>query len=85
VETVRFEAVVSLGKAAIVHPSHPLSREVVRALRDDGSGRVRYGSMQSLRLMTAVGFDGAQIAQAHEHDTDFGVMFERQLILGQKS
>ena len=85
VETVRFEAVVSLGKAAIVHPSHPLVPEVARALQDDGSGRVRYGSMQSIRLMTAAGFDGIPVARAHEHDNDFGVMFERQLILGSAS
>ena len=85
VETVRFEAVVSLGKAAIVRPSHTLAREVARALQDDGSGRVRYGSMQSIRLMTAAGFDGMPVARAHESDTDFGVMFERQLILGPAS
>jgi len=85
VETVRFEAIVSLGKAAVVRPSHPLAREVTRALRDDGSGRVRYGSMQSIRLMTAAGFDGIPAARAHEYDTDFGVMFERQLTLGTTS
>ncbi len=85
VETIRFEAVISLGKAAITRPSPQLTREVARALRDDGSGRVRYGSMQSIRLMTAVGFDGIPVARAHEHDSDFGVMFERQLILGSTS
>jgi HEAT repeat protein len=85
VETVRFEAVVSLSKAAIARPSDRLTGEVARALRDDGSGRVRYGSMQCIRLMTAAGFDGAPVAGAHEHDTDFGVLFERQLILGSAS
>jgi hypothetical protein len=85
VETVRFEAIVSAGKAAIGRPSHPLAREVVRALRDDGSGRVRYGAMQSIRLMTAAGFDGIPVARAHDRDVDFGVMFERQLILGAAS
>jgi HEAT repeat protein len=84
-ETVRFEAVISLGKAAIARPPYPLSREVARALRYDGSGRVRYGSMQSIRLMIAAGFDGIPVALAHEYDTDFGVMFERQLILGAAS
>jgi HEAT repeat protein len=81
VETIRFEAVASLGKAALAHKANPIAREMVRALRHDGSGRVRYGAMQSLRLMIAAGFDGHADAQAHEHDTDFGVMFERDLIL----
>jgi hypothetical protein len=80
-ETVRFEAVVALGKAARGRRSASLADEVCGVLRGDGAGRVRYGAMQSLRLMVADGLDCRMEAQAHDTDSDFGVLFERELIL----
>lgn len=80
-ETVRIEAVVALGRAARSWRSSALTDEVGRRLRD-GSGRVRYGAMQSLRLSAADGSVGAvEAAARHESDSDFGVLFERELIL----
>ena len=80
-ETVRFEAVVALGKAARLRQGWSAWREVGRALAEDGSGRVRYGAMQSLRLGVSAGCDGRAQALAHDSDTDLGVMFERELLL----
>lgn len=80
-ETVRIEAVIALGRAARAWRSSTLTDEVGRRLQD-GSGRVRYGAMQSLRLAAADGSAGAaEHAAEHADDTDFGVLFERQLIL----
>jgi HEAT repeat protein len=80
-ETVRIEAVVALGRAARAWQSSALLDEVARRL-SDGSGRVRYGAMQSLRLSAAAGAAAAvEAAAGHDTDSDFGVLFERELIL----
>lgn len=83
-ETVRLEAVVALGKLARGLRSQRLLSEVVRALREDGAGRVRYGAMQSLRLAAREGLRCKAEAAAHDTDTDFGVRFERALLLGEQ-
>jgi hypothetical protein len=85
VETVRFEAVAALGKAALARRSPRPVHEVTRALREDGAGRVRYGAMQSLRLMAAAGLEAHEAAVAHDDDPDFGVLFERDLLLRERS
>jgi hypothetical protein len=82
VETVRFEAVVALSRAALARHSIRLAREVAYVLGTDGAGRVRYGAMQSLRLLADAGLDCRMEAAAHDDDPDFGVLFERSLILG---
>jgi hypothetical protein len=50
----------------------------LQVLNEDGAGRVRYGAMQSLRLLAARGMADADESADHE-DPDFGVRFERQL------
>jgi hypothetical protein len=82
VDTVRFEAVVALGRAALARHSARLAREVAYVLGADGAGRVRYGAMQSLRLLADSGLDCRSQVAAHDDDPDFGVLFERSLILG---
>lgn len=79
-ETVRFEAVTALAKTATARRESPLVSEIVRALREDGAGRVRYGAMQNLRLMGGHGLDASAEALAHDSDPDFGVLFERELL-----
>jgi HEAT repeat protein len=80
-ETARIEAVVAIGRAARAWRSSRLLDEVSRRLCD-GSGRVRYGAMQSLRLSASDGAGAAvEAAAEHQDDTDFGVLFERELIL----
>lgn len=81
-ETVRVEAVVALGKTARAQRSQHLVHEVLRSLRWDGCGRVRYGAMQSVRLAVTAGMDCPDEVVTHDDDTDFGVLFERDLILG---
>ncbi|MBC8092556.1 MAG: HEAT repeat domain-containing protein [Pseudonocardia sp.] len=83
VETVRFEAVVALGWAARVKQDSRLVQEVLRVLDTDAVGRVRYGAMQTLRLLASAGVDCRAEVEAHDDDTDFGVLFERSLILGE--
>jgi hypothetical protein len=81
VETVRFEAVVALGRAALARRSERLAQEVAYILGSDGAGRVRYGAIQSLRLLTDSGLDCRSTAVAHDNDPDFGVLFERSLMV----
>jgi len=78
VETIRYEAVVALGKATNTWPSSGLARHLADALHD-GAGRVRYAAMQSLRLLAP----DADLSVAHDSDSDFGVLFERQLLMRQ--
>jgi hypothetical protein len=80
-ETIRVEGVVALGKLARALRSQRLMAEVSRALRGDGAGRVRYGAMQSLRLAAGEGMRCAAEVVAHDADSDFGVRFERDLLL----
>jgi len=82
VETVRHEAVVALGKVTGVRCDTALARRLWQVLNEDGAGRVRYGAMQSLRLLAARGMADADESADHE-DSDFGVRFERQLFLEQ--
>ncbi len=80
-ETVRAEAVVALGKLARARRSPRMAAHVARSIRDDGSGRVRYSAMQVLRLAAADGLDCLTEVVTHDADPDFGVLFERQLML----
>lgn len=84
VETLRFEAIVALGRMALARRSGRLVHEVSRALREDGAGRVRYAAMQSLRLMASAGLADLDSAEAHDRDSDFGVLFERDLLLKER-
>lgn len=83
IETVRLEAVIALGRAARAGRSTRLAQEVASILDTDGSGRVRYGAIQSLRLLTESGLDCRSHVIDHQYDSDFGVRFERSLILGE--
>lgn len=81
VETVRLEAVVALGRHAGTRRMPRLLDEVARALHCDGTGRVRYAAMQSLRLAAEAGNErAAELAGDHSDDPDFGVRFEQQLL-----
>lgn len=81
IETVRYEAVVALGKAVQAAPVVNAVRYIERALGQDGAGRVRYAAMQTLRLLAPGGAVSARAAAGHDSDPDFGVRFERQLLL----
>jgi hypothetical protein len=81
-ETVRIEAVVALGRAGRSWRAKHIIDEVIRRLQSDGSGRVRYGAMQTLRLAARDDYTTpTEAAAAHDWDSDFGVLFERDLIL----
>ncbi|MGH3943114.1 MAG: HEAT repeat domain-containing protein [Pseudonocardiaceae bacterium] len=82
VETIRYEAVVALGKAAPPHPSAELVKHLRRVLHEDGAGRVRYAAMQSLRLLSSAGVT-VPVCAGHDTDPDFGVRFEHRLFLEQ--
>ncbi len=75
---VRYEAVVALGKRAraTLTAAHV---ELLPRFLSDASSRVRYGSIQSLRLLAETGY---RVAYAHliPSDQDFGVLFERTLL-----
>jgi HEAT repeat protein len=80
VDVVRAEAAAALGglSAGGERPGN----EVLRALRADGAGQVRYAALQSLRLNPAT--DAAALAAAVAElpsDPDNGVEFEKQLVL----
>jgi HEAT repeat protein len=78
---VRAEGVVALGRIARAWQSEQLLDEIVRALGDPVS-RVRYAAMQTLRLAVSEGSGrGARAAAVHDEDPDFGVRFERDLLL----
>lgn len=78
VETVRHEAVVALGKIAGVQREAALARRLWQTVHQDGAGRVRYGAMQSLRLLAVRGMADAG-ESADDEDPDFGVRFEQKL------
>lgn len=78
VETVRYEAIIALGKVADVRRDTALTRRLWQAVHEDGAGRVRYAAMQSLRLLAAQGMADADESADHQ-DPDFGVRFEQQL------
>lgn len=81
IETVRYEAVVALGKAVQALPASSSVRHIERALGQDGAGRVRYAAMQTLRLLAPSGAVNARAAAGHDSDPDFGVRFGRRLLL----
>jgi HEAT repeat protein len=83
IETIRYEAVVALGKAARGQPGAGLVKHICRSLREDGAGRVRYAAAQSLRLLAATGINVAGVASS-DTDPDFGVRFEHRLLLSQR-
>ncbi len=82
-DVVRAEAVAALGRMGRARRSTPALAEVDRCLRTDGAGRVRYAAIQSLRLAAAAGNPGiaAEAVAQHTSDDDFGVLFERELVL----
>ncbi|MFE9098037.1 HEAT repeat domain-containing protein [Streptomyces sp. NPDC007264] len=82
-DVVRAEAVAALGRVGLARRSAGALGEVARCLRTDGAGRVRYAAIQSLRLAAAAGTPGiaAEAAARHTDDDDFGVLFERELVL----
>lgn len=79
VETVRYEAIVALGRVSGVLRDASLTHHLWRALDEDGVGRVRYAAVQSLRLLAAEGLplDGPH---NHDDDPDFGVRFEQHIL-----
>ena len=81
IETVRYEAVVALGKTARESSAADAVRHLARALHQDGAGRVRYAAMQTLRMLARGGAVSAEAVAGHDSDPDFGVRFERQLLL----
>ena len=81
IETVRCEAAVALGKCADSMAPADVVRHLERCLRQDGAGRVRYAAMQSLRLLASTGAVSCNAGAGHDNDPDFGVRFERQLLL----
>ncbi|MGH3768726.1 MAG: HEAT repeat domain-containing protein [Pseudonocardiaceae bacterium] len=80
VDAVRAEAVTAVGRAAQGRSEH-LDRALLRSLMHDGSGRVRYAAMQSIRLMAALA-DVRRAVAACDIDPDFGTEFERSLAIG---
>jgi HEAT repeat protein/GT2 family glycosyltransferase len=76
----RFEAVIALGKLALVKPTHRHLELLISRLADKES-RVRYGAMQSIRLLVE---EHGAIPQASRlqswQDEDFGVRYEAALI-----
>ncbi|MGH3697237.1 MAG: glycosyltransferase [Pseudonocardiaceae bacterium] len=81
VDAVRAEAVTAVGRATQGRGEH-LDRALLRSLMHDGSGRVRYAAMQSIRLMAALGSDVRRVVAACDIDPDFGTEFERSLVIG---
>jgi len=80
-ELVRYEATVALGKRAGVASADPgssLLDPLLSASRDEVA-RVRYGAVQSLRLLAERGFD-VPAPKGLPNDPDFGVRFEGSLL-----
>lgn len=78
---VRAEAVIAIGRVARAAQSSELINDVVRGLLDP-IGRVRYATMQTLRLAAHDrSVPAANAAAAHGEDADFGVRFERNRAL----
>lgn len=77
---VRYEAVVALGKRsrATLEVTHA---ELLQAFLSDSASRVRYGAVQSLRLLSETGHR-VRIADTFADDEDFGVRFEGRLLGG---
>ena len=76
----RFEAVVALGKLALVSPKSYVLNLLMSSLSDI-EGRVRYGAIQSIRRFIEV---HKEISLSPDllnwQDDDFGVMYELNLI-----
>jgi len=78
----RFEAVVALGKLALVNPKSYLLDLLVSCL-SDVEARVRYGAVQSIRRLLEVhGKISLPAGLLNWQDDDFGVMYELSLIKG---
>jgi hypothetical protein len=75
---VRFEATVALGKLARRQQDHTAVRSLLSACGDSAE-RVRYGALQSLRLLSDGGF-AATVPAELESDPDFGVQYEFSLL-----
>jgi GT2 family glycosyltransferase len=76
----RFEAVVALGKLALVKPN-PRHLDLLISRLVDKESRVRYGAMQSLRLLVEKHGEIPQASRLDNwQDEDFGVMYESALI-----
>ena len=75
---VRYEAIVAVGKHALAsHDSGTVLAPLLAAC-DDPVGRVRYGAVQSLRLLAENGCSTA--VPESSDDPDFGVRFELELL-----
>lgn len=79
VALTRFEAVVAIGKLALVEPDSAL--DVLLDRLSDQESRVRFGAMQSIRLLVEQRKDmHRRIRLGDFRDSDFGVMFELGLV-----
>ncbi|HEX2253630.1 MAG TPA: HEAT repeat domain-containing protein [Thermoanaerobaculia bacterium] len=76
---VRFEAVVALGKRARAGGAAGELLRPLLAACGDPQGRVRYGAVQSLRLLAEAGLP-TPVPAWLEDDPDFGVRYESALL-----
>ena len=81
----RFEAVIALGKLALVKPE-PRLLELLTDFLTDKESRIRYGAIQSIRLLLEKNKDiSLKDNLQNRQDEDFGVKFESSLIKRQSS
>jgi hypothetical protein len=76
--TVRYEAVVALGRRARAIPDAP-NLEILHTFLSDSAARVRYGAVQSIRLLSEAGYP-VTLERSLAGDLDFGVRFEEKLL-----
>lgn len=76
--TVRYEAVVALGRRARAVPEAP-HHEILQTFLSDSAARVRYGAVQSMRLLSEAGYP-VTLDTSFAGDLDFGVRFEEKLL-----
>lgn len=81
--TIRAEALVCLGRYNAVRYDENVFKVLCQSLHVEVAGRVRYAAMQHLRLAAHGGVQQARTAALrHFDDSDFGVLFERDLATG---
>ena len=78
---VRYEAVVAIGKRARMTLDESAVDQLLAACDDDES-RVRYGAIQSIRLMAEDGVT-VPVPEQLKSDVDFGISYEVKLIKDQ--
>lgn len=76
--TGRYEAVVALGRRARALPE-ALHLEILQTFLFDSAPRVRYGAVQSMRLLCETGYP-VNLGTSLARDLDFGVRFEEKLL-----